>query len=338
MNKRVGITCYFLLVGLCLSCMPFDSFAQFAPQAGLPGTTAIHKDSSLILSWAPNCTVTRGWMDIADTSLGKVYVGDESKACGKADGDVVSLGDGGSAVYFFENPIVNGAGYDFAIFENGFPNPTEPSMAYLELASVEVSNDGINYYAFPAQSLTDTSIQVQGFGDYMNAASIDNLAGKYIQNYGTPFDLDTLSMVLSLDLNNIRFVRVRDVVGTLQDSLCSRDIHQHKINDPYPTPFPGGGFDLDALGIIHQKFPLSAFHITDNPRILIYPNPCQDQLFIRSAVDIHQVSVLNPTGKVCLSLTDCSHPVSLSSLEPGYYWLRVEDAAGNSYHQRFLKW
>jgi hypothetical protein len=338
MNKTTPSIYCRLGLWLALTFIGISVRAQFAPQAGLPGSTAIYKDSSIILSWASNCSVTRGWIDIADTSLGKVSIGDESKACGKADGDVVSLGDGGYAVYFFENPIVNGAGYDFAIFENGFPNPAEPSLAYLELASVLVSNDGINYYAFPSQSLTDTNLQIHGFGDYMNASNIDNLAGKYIQQNGTPFDLDTLSMILSLDVNNIRFVKVRDVVGTLQDSLCSRDNNQAKINDPYPTPYAGGGFDLDALAILHQKFPLFTGAVDSLHAIQIFPNPCMDRLSVRSALSFRKTKVVDAQGRVCLSFNDCEQPILVRSLAPGYYELLLEDAVGNMYHQRFLKW
>ncbi len=35
----------------------------------------------------------------------------------------------------------------------------------------------------------------------------------------------------------------------------SMDSVGSKINDPWPTPFPTGGFDLDAVGVIHQEQP-----------------------------------------------------------------------------------
>jgi hypothetical protein len=35
----------------------------------------------------------------------------------------------------------------------------------------------------------------------------------------------------------------------------SMDCLGNKINDPWPTPFDTGGFDLDAVGVIHQKQP-----------------------------------------------------------------------------------
>jgi hypothetical protein len=45
-----------------------------------------------------------------------------------------------------------------------------------------------------------------------------------------------------------------------ENSYASSDSQGHQINDPWPTPFNNGsgytgGFDLDAVGVIHQKQP-----------------------------------------------------------------------------------
>ncbi|MBP6624969.1 MAG: hypothetical protein KA198_07340, partial [Chitinophagaceae bacterium] len=86
------MTKFFILQ--CLMLASIASWGQFAPQAGLAGSTAIHKDSSIIQSWGNQCTIIRGWQNFADTTLGKASFGDSSKALGIADGDMVSLGDG----------------------------------------------------------------------------------------------------------------------------------------------------------------------------------------------------------------------------------------------------
>ncbi|GBL36179.1 hypothetical protein EMGBS15_17740, partial [Filimonas sp.] len=195
----------FLILGFIIG--SFSGRAQFAPQAGLPGSTAMHKDSSAFVDWASNCTVKRGWMNITDTTLGKVTAGNPGKAFGKADADIVSLGDAGEAVFFFENPIINGNGYDFAVFENGFLNPLDSNLAYLELAKIEVSNDGIIYYPFAAVCENDTTAQIAGVGEYMDARKLNNLAGKYVAGYGTPFDLDELSLQSGLDVNDIHYIK-----------------------------------------------------------------------------------------------------------------------------------
>ena len=98
--------------------------AQYAPQAGLLGSTAIHKSSPIILSWATQCSVERGYINIENKTLGKTSLGDNIAALGKADGEVVSLGDSGVATIQFVQPLYNGVGPDFAVFENGFQIPS----------------------------------------------------------------------------------------------------------------------------------------------------------------------------------------------------------------------
>ncbi len=221
----------------------------YAPAAGQPGSTAIYKDDPAFVGWASDCEVVRGLMDISDPSKGYASYGSADKAIGKAVGDsydVVSLGDGGYATLTFDAPIYNGPGWDFAVFENGF------SDTYLELGFVEVSSNGTDFFRFPSVSLTQTDTQVGGFGT-LDPTNIHNLAGKYRQGYGTPFDLAELDGINGLDINNITHVRIVDVVGCIQDAYCTYDSQGHKINDPWPTAFSSGGFDLDAVGVIHQS-------------------------------------------------------------------------------------
>ncbi len=216
-----------------------EALAQFAPQAGLPGSTAMHKDSSDFVDWASNCTVNRGWMNIADTSLGKVTAGTPAKAFGKADGDIVSLGDAGEAVFFFENPVINGAAFDFAIFENGFLNPLDSNLAYLELARVEVSNDGIVFYPFASVCENDTTIQIAGVGDYMDAGKLNNLAGKYVAGFGTPFDLDELSTQPGLNVDDIHYIKIKDIIGTLdRNHFPSGKKSSNAPSTTLTNPFP----------------------------------------------------------------------------------------------------
>ena len=64
-------------------------------------------------------------------------------------------------------------------------------------------------------------------------------------------DLDSIN---DLDLDHIAFVKVIDVIGKLDSVLGSFDSQGRLINDPYPTAFESGGFDLDAIGVIHQGY------------------------------------------------------------------------------------
>ena len=167
----------------------FLAQAQFAPAANQVGTTAISNDSSSFVAWATGCVIQHGYMDIAVKDSGYASVGTESSAIGMAgQNGVVSLGDSGVATLTFQNPIYNGQGFDFAVFENGFY--TQSPLAFLEFAFVEVSSDGNNFFRFPVTSNIQDTTQVPMTG--VDCSLVNNLAGKYVFGYGTPFDLEEL--------------------------------------------------------------------------------------------------------------------------------------------------
>ncbi|MDF2448507.1 MAG: hypothetical protein K0R26_1011 [Bacteroidota bacterium] len=304
--------------------------AQFAPPTGQPGSTAMSLDSSAFKSWATGCIVNRGFQDVSNPSLGYTDVGDASLAIGIADyGGVVCLGDGGSAILTFATPVINGAGPDFAVFENGFDD------AFLELAFVEVSSDGGTFFRFPATSNSDTVTQTWSFG-LTDATKINNLAGKYRGGFGTPFDLDDIPDNLLLNKQAITHVKIVDVVGSLQDQYCSRDRHKNKINDPWPTGFGNGGFDLDAVGVINQM-PVGVDEL-GNESVSIYPNPAEDKLILRrKAGSVFNYEVCSILGKVLLSETSSDQTViDVSCFQPGVYSVIIKD--GVSFQQlKFLK-
>lgn len=252
---------------IILCVIAFSAMAQFAPPAGQAGSTALHKDSSIFVAWASHCTLQRGYRDISNPSLGLVTYGDSTEALGAPNATgVISLGDGGSATVSFRTPIVNGPGWDFAVFENAFVD------TFLELSFVEVSSDGINFHRFPATSNTQDSIQVGSFGG-LDATKINNLAGKYIVNYGTPFDLEELKNVVGLDVNHVTHVRIIDVVGCIQDTFARYDKNNHRINDPWRTDFLTGGFDLDAIGVINTWPTAVTTAAKKNFQFKLFPNP-----------------------------------------------------------------
>lgn len=241
--------------------------AQFAPAAGKPGSTALWHDSSCFTGWAAACETIRGFRNIAIPDSGLASAGTGASATGNAlQNGIISLGDGGSATLTFDYPIINGPGWDFAVFENSFLD------TFLELAFVEVSSDGKRYVRFPAISLTDTSRQTEAFG-YTYPEKIHNLAGKYRVGFGTPFDLNELADSAGIDINNITHVRIMDVVGSILPAFAQRDSKGQIVNDPWPTSFLSGGFDLDAVGVIHQKLSIKNNSNTQIPSIKIWPNP-----------------------------------------------------------------
>lgn len=242
-------------------------FAQYPPAAGLPGSTAIFADSSIIVNWAKFCKVQRGFVDISANNDSLVSYGLENDAVGKADNYTVSIGDAGVAVLSFNPPISNGNGFDFAVFENSFDGN------FLELAFVEVSSDSVNWYRFDANSLTPTDSQITTFGT-LDPTKINNLAGKYKALYGTPFDLQELDGKPLLNIDSVSFIRVIDVIGSILENYATFDSDGNKINDPFPTPFFTSGFDLDAVGVINEK--TQSVENNNVNRINIFPNPVKD--------------------------------------------------------------
>lgn len=311
--------------------LSYQSWAQFAPPAGQVGSTAIHKDSSAIVAWATGCQVQLGYVDISQPHLGTPNAGLPSQATGPAgDGLTISLGDSGVAVLTFEHPIRNGNGPDFAVFENAFSN------TFLELAFVEVSSDGQNFVRFPAISNSDTNVQIGGFG-HVDATLIHNLAGKYRAGYGTPFDLDDLLADSAiLDVNQVTHVRIIDAIGCIQDAYASRDSRGIKINDPWSTPFPTGGFDLDAVGVIHSNTSIPVRYIATET-LHIYPNPIQQgqRLQLKHQLQDYQLSIYNLQGQLIQQKMTSSNRIPTQDLERGCYILQLE-MANERYVQKLI--
>ena len=322
----------YFIVSVCVSLLfcytPIN--AQFAPPFGHEGNTAMYKDSSAFVAWANKCNVVRGFQDISNQSLGYTNVGDSSLAIGPAGTNgVVSLGDGGVAILEFSSPIMDGNGPDFAVFENGFDN------LFLELAFVEVSSDGIHFFRFPAISNTDTTIQTDGFG-LTDASKLHNLAGKYRAEYGTPFDLSDLTNDALLNKEAITHVKVIDVVGSIQNQYCSRDANNHKINDPWPTGWGNGGFDLDAVGVIHQQtVGIDELELTN---VSVYPNPATNVLYVNLSSINYSLEVINLIGEVVLKVENKSNTTSLelSNLKSGVYYLKIS-SEGKQKQMKFVK-
>lgn len=331
MKRLILITC--LLSGAYCQ-------AQYAPQAGVAGSTAIAATSGQFVNWASSCTVQRGYLNIDSQALGKVTSGTDTFGTGVADDQVVSLGDSGVAVLTFPAPIINGIGADFAVFENGFANPADPAQAFLELAFVEVSTDGIRYVRFPAASNTQDTAQIAGAGTYMDARFINNLAGKYIANYGTPFDLQELADSSGIDINNINYVRLVDVIGDI-GAQGTTDAAGRRINDPYPTAFPTGGFDLDAVGVIHQNS-TGVKAIASEPDIVVYPNPTTDAVVISLRATQNHTFTATLTDCVGRTMAHASwrgnqYTLCVQGYSAGVYNLVINDESGRQWIEKVVK-
>ncbi|MFT5860006.1 MAG: hypothetical protein ACI865_002114 [Flavobacteriaceae bacterium] len=290
--------------------------AQFSGPSGSPGTEAMHKDSSDFVDWAVGCFLERGYLDISNPGLGLTDFGNAINVTGPSDGQVASLGDSGIAVIIFVSPIFNGPGNDFAVFENSF------SSTFLELAFVEVSSDGINYFRFPATSNTPTNAQIGPFDSVGDATLLNNLAGKHMANYGTPFDLEELVGTPGLNLQNITHVKIIDVVGSISSAFGSQDQFGTFINDPFPTAFTSGGFDIESVGVINQQ-PLGFSSLSEQLTVLIYPNPARlgQLITIESDIKFEFGAIYSLEGKQLHFWTSDSY--STDELVSGVYLVQL---------------
>lgn len=312
----------------------FIATAQYAPQAPIPGHEGIADTSHLFTDWATGCTFYPGWLDIADKPLGQIPAGMVSDVYGPPDEGLLSLGDSGVAVVTFGHPIKNGPGPDFAVFENGFADISNDTLAFLELAFVEVSSDGTNYVRFPAISaMQDTSQLSSTVGSmFSDARYYHNLAGKYISRYGTPFDLEELKDTPGLDVGNITHVRIVDVVGSIDTLHASRDKNGHVINDPYPTAFPSGGFDLRAIGVINSNTPAAISPLAASLELKLYPNPATDYLLVESNGKENLYYQVNDiSGRPLLQGNfRRSTRIDISPLSAGLYFVQLDNGKEQS--------
>jgi len=294
------------------------AFSQFAPGAGQIGTSAVYKDSSVILNWASEIiNFNPGPEDLSDSQSPTVSFGIAENALGPAEGnsfEAVSLGDGGSITLGFDFPIMNAVGPDFAVFENSF------SETYLEFAFVEVSTNGIDYVRFPSTSNIQTTNQTGPF-DSSDPTLVHNLAGKYSQGYGVPFDLSDLLDSAAVNTDSINFIRIVDVVGSIDSAYGRFDSHLNFINDPFPSPFNSSGFDLDGIAVFHQNNPLS-LGSSKVKHFSLYPNPANEFITIKSNLDYSTYSVYNLQGQLILE-TDGNSQINLSTVPNGLYFMKL---------------
>ncbi|MCD4697291.1 MAG: T9SS type A sorting domain-containing protein, partial [Bacteroidales bacterium] len=117
--------------------------------------------------------------------------------------------------------------------------------------------------------------------------------------------------------------------GCIQDEFATHDSQGHKVNDPWPTLFPSGGFDLDAVGVIHNT---SNANIIDKylTNVMFYPNPVSEYLYISSPVRLkfNSIELIDIFGKSWyLGFRDNSidkyQPlkINISSLPAGIYMI-----------------
>ena len=144
--------------------------------------------------------------------------------------DVASLGNGGTITLgFAPSSIVDGPGPDFIVFENPFYIGGDSSKPFAELATVEVSEDGLNFQAFPCTATAAPYGSCAGWHPvYANPDTNDIDPTDPAVAGGDDFDL------ADLGVTEARYVRITDRVDLTG------------LN---------GVFDLDAVSIVNAACP-----------------------------------------------------------------------------------
>lgn len=144
--------------------------------------------------------------------------------------EVCALGlDGSITLGLRRAVIVDMPGPDFTVFENAF---MFGSRTFAEPGRVEVSRDGLEWFAFPFDSLT-----LRGCAGVTPTTGLDafdpSISG------GDTFDLATIG------IDSVRWIRITDVTRIILNN------RSHPFYDPTLS-----GFDLDVV-IAHHTVPMA---------------------------------------------------------------------------------
>lgn len=142
--------------------------------------------------------------------------------------NVLSLGTHGEIILDLGDcQIVDGDGVDFIIFENPFYINGNQSAPYAELASVSVSENGINFVEFNCHSQSYPYDGCAGWHPVFS--SVDNSISPFDESVagGDQFDLATIGVARA------RYIKVHDLNGSGLGGTA--------------------GFDLDAVSVINGE-------------------------------------------------------------------------------------
>ncbi|MGE3800564.1 MAG: cell surface protein [Candidatus Kapaibacterium sp.] len=175
----------------------------------------------------------RGEANLPDNVLGLPDVSARDDVPTIDPAQVLSLGLGGEIVLRFDQTmIVDGPGVDFTVFENPFVYTLGgKERVYAEPGEVSVSQDGIEFFPFPFDSLS-----LQGCAGVTPTRGDMNPRNPAISG-GDGFDL------AEIGLDSVRFIRIRDVTATVKKN-SAHPFYDATVN----------GFDLDAVVGVNVLF------------------------------------------------------------------------------------
>ena len=103
----------------------------------------------------------------------------------------------------------------------------------------------------------------------------------------------------------------------------TNDSYGNRINEPFSTPYETGGFDLDAVGVIHQ---LVSIEQQEKPQISVYPNPVKDgKIQIKSNQFIQNLVIFSSSGQLLKKeVIDAFDSYLELNLSPGIYSIQIQ--------------
>jgi hypothetical protein len=185
--------------------------------------------TSEVVEYAPSDSGGFGFESFPEVVLGPPLGG------GLTSGstDVLSLGCGGSIVLGFDAPgIVDGEGPDLIVFENAFESS---GGTFVEPGEVSVSADGETWHTFECVLEGEVALAgCAGVTPVVSHPDTDIAPHDPAAAGGDAFDLRDLG------LERARFVRIVDRTEEYYGSTlwCTA---------------PKGGFDLDAVAVVHGR-------------------------------------------------------------------------------------
>lgn len=229
----------------------FEVRESYPGRPGIEGSdsNAISQDDVLIAGWAVKASSYVPGADVAANWQVPI------NGAGPANQGLLPTGNGGEVTMTFAAPIIDGDGPGFAVFENGFYQNNSSELLFIEYGWVEVSTDGETFVRFDNSSQWPDPVGAFAFAD---PRTVNGIAGRDGAGWGTPFDLSTLKNKRevrdgTLDLNDINFVRIVDIVGA-SDYPNEGDVYLdsfgRQIFDTHLT-VGSGGFDLTGIAALN---------------------------------------------------------------------------------------
>lgn len=232
---------------------------------------------------------------------------------------ICSIGiDGEIILGFIKNPIIDGYGFDFIVFENVME--MYDGKLFVEPAKISVSKDNINYLDFPFDTLT-----LKGCAGITPTIG-NKILSDPLNSGGDKFDLAIVG------IDTVKFIKIKDISNLVLKNK------QHPFYHPLIS-----GFDLDAVVAINfvakNNTSIQNTHTITSTKLNIYPNPTNGQLFIKintkSNTNI-KLEIYNILGDKVLSQntylqSGLNHiPLYLYNLTSGIYVIQI---VGNNLKQ-----